>query len=186
MKIGISGSHCSGKSELARALAYKYPTPIITGIADKYTKTQRTSLETQHDILKALIKAEKAQINFISDRTVIDALAYFVNRYKVSEKNHLTAAIYGRHITTFIGYIQNNPYDLIVYVDDVLPHEDNGIRDEEDNQIDIWSDIDSLLPFYSGLFELPYVVVKGPTILRVKKIDNIIKDLYSQKRVEDF
>ena len=186
MKIGISGTHNCGKSTLAKALIEKYPAPLITKVADKFSRTDRTSLETQHDILKALIKEEKKNLHFVNDRTVIDAFAYFNYRYKLSEKNSITAPIYGKYMTTYIGYLQTRPYDLIIYVDDALPVEDNGTRDLADNQTEIWENIDTMLPFYADMFSIPYIKVRGATHMRMKKIDKAVKNIYSQKRVDDF
>lgn len=186
MRIGIAGTHCCGKSTLAKSIAEKYPAPFITKVADKFSKTDRTSLETQYDILKALIREEKKNLHFINDRTVIDALAYFNYRYRLGEKNSITAPIYGKYMNAFIGYIQTKPYDLIIYVDDALPIEDNGTRDLENNQNEIWENIDTMLPFYSNMFSIPYIKVRGATHLRMKKIDKAVKNIYSQKRVDDF
>jgi len=185
IRIGISGTHNSGKTTLMKAIVEKYPAPVISGIADAYTRTSRTCLETQVDIFKALVKAEKSNPNFVHDRTVFDSFAYFHRRYKESEKNHITAVIYGKYMQGFVEYLQTKPYDLVVFIDDILPIEDNGTRDL-DGQEEIFDILSDSVPLYSGMFDVPVISVRSSTETRMKKINSRIKKIYQQKRVTDF
>lgn len=185
MRIGISGCHNSGKTTLMKAIAEKYPAPIITGVAHKFTKTDRTCLDTQYSILKALIKEEKKYDNFIHDRTIFDGLAYFNRRYLKGERNHLTAKIYGQYFGTFVEHAQSHPYDLVIFIDDILPLEDNGVRDME-GQEEIYNFLTQAVPLYTEQFGIPCIKVRGSTELRMKKINSLVKKIYSQKRVTDF
>jgi nicotinamide riboside kinase len=186
MRIAISGVHNSGKTTLMKALVDKYPTPIITGVAHAYTKTSRTCLETQHDILKSIIKKEKSMNSFIHDRSVFDCLAYFAYRYSQITPNYITAGIYGKYLGTFVDYIQSNPYDLVIYIDDILPITDTTVRDGLENQQYVYDYLGRVVPLYATQFGVPVITVRGSTTTRMKKINTRIKNLYQQKRVGDF
>ena len=183
MRIGISGTHNSGKSTLAKAIAEKYPHEIISGVAHFVKKEHRTSLGNQYDILQHMIAAEKAKPQFINDRSVFDCLAYFSYHFK-SDTKYL--GVYSDYHHTLLTYLNTKPYDLIIYVDDMLPVEDNGIRDSVDNQEEIHNNLKAIVPFYTNMFGIKTITVRGSTIARMKKVTPIIKKLYPQKRVEDF
>jgi nicotinamide riboside kinase len=87
LKIGICGSHGTGKTTLAKEVHNLFGTPIITnlmrsfwvenGVADfeKLPKDIRTIF--QKESLLKQIEAEESYVDgFITDRTVLDQIAY--------------------------------------------------------------------------------------------------------------
>ena len=142
VRIGITGTHCSGKSTLLNDLHEDFPSvPVITGVADRYPRADRNNMETQLNICLDQIQAEKlarARIDddgsvggFISDRTVIDNLAYsyMCRDANMRGKDSFAAcAIYQQIKETVMSYVWTNPYDLVIFVDEYFPIEDNETR----------------------------------------------------------
>ena len=87
LKIGICGAHGTGKTTLAKAVHELYGTPIITnlmrsfwqenGVADfeKLPKDIRTIFQKE-SLLKQIEAEETYTTGFITDRTVLDQIAY--------------------------------------------------------------------------------------------------------------
>jgi adenylate kinase family enzyme len=86
-KIGICGAHGTGKTTLAKAVHELFGTPIITnlmrsfwaanGVADfeKLPKDIRTIFQKE-SLLKQIESEESYTTGFITDRTVLDQIAY--------------------------------------------------------------------------------------------------------------
>ncbi len=85
IKIGISGSHRSGKTTLATALSKEIEIPLLKTSSSSVFKQHglhpaqsldfKTRLWIQHRIIEAAIKVWR-QPNFVTDRTPIDFMAY--------------------------------------------------------------------------------------------------------------
>lgn len=83
MRIAIIGTHGTGKTTLAKMLSSIFKIPILKELArnhdirnadpDEYVKIQK-------DILIEQIASERKYQNFISDRSTIDNLAYWIHR----------------------------------------------------------------------------------------------------------
>jgi nicotinamide riboside kinase len=89
MRIGLCGSHRSGKTTLARRYAEVNGVPMIassvSAIALRYDfdmdndrRDDPAFREMQNVILDTLEKSFRGQSNFISDRTPLDAAAYLI------------------------------------------------------------------------------------------------------------
>ena len=87
LKIGICGAHGTGKTTLAKEVHKLFGTPIITnlmrafwvenGVADfeKLPKDIRTIFQKE-SLLKQIEAEESYDTGFITDRTVLDQIAY--------------------------------------------------------------------------------------------------------------
>ena len=87
LKIGICGAHGTGKTTLAKEVHNLFGTPIITnlmrsfwqenGVADfeKLPKDIRTIFQKE-SLLKQIEAEESYIVGFITDRTVLDQIAY--------------------------------------------------------------------------------------------------------------
>lgn len=126
VKIGICGTHCSGKTTLAQDLALHIPLPLIEEVAGTFTEKERMCIPTQYRILYHQVTREASLSSFISDRTVIDNYAYCMFHTDCSPD---VAAV------AFLEcHLGERPYDLVIFVDEFFPLEDNGIRNLDAGQ----------------------------------------------------
>lgn len=84
LKIAVIGSQCTGKSCLSEVLSEKLNLPLITEVARNFKKEQLNSdnleyLKIQKQILELQLYNEGLHSSFISDRSTIDNLAYYLN-----------------------------------------------------------------------------------------------------------
>ena len=95
LKIGLVGSSCTGKTTLAGEIAKQFNLKIIGETArelfsefnissPKELETLSDEIRFQNRILTVKSESEKMSDNFVSDRTFIDAAAYWL--YHLSKK----------------------------------------------------------------------------------------------------
>ncbi len=84
-KIAVIGSQASGKTTLAEALSEKLNIQLIREIARKYDRNELLNISSerymilQKEILEQQIRAESQYKEFISDRSSLDNLSYWLN-----------------------------------------------------------------------------------------------------------
>jgi nicotinamide riboside kinase len=84
-KIAIIGSQSTGKSLIGKELSNRLNIPIITEIARRYDRNELLNVSSerymilQKDILEQQIIAESQYKEFISDRSSLDNLSYWIN-----------------------------------------------------------------------------------------------------------
>lgn len=81
-KIAIIGSQSTGKTSLSYELSKKLNIPLIKEIARKWDiekATQTELIHIQKELLKLQIQEENCNGQFISDRSTIDNLAYWLH-----------------------------------------------------------------------------------------------------------
>jgi nicotinamide riboside kinase len=180
-RIGISGSHCSGKSTLVDALAARKEFeeyPLIKEVAAQFPRGRRQLLTTQFDIMTAQIKEEMKYKFFISDRTVIDNIAYSLLNFEesVSGKTDIDTVMARMKQFCFClnlesEYIARRPYDLMVFVDEMFPIEDNGNRClNEDYQVWIYNFLKNEIYAAGNINRIPVLYVEGSTEERISMI----------------
>lgn len=131
LRIGLTGAHSTGKTSVLNTLKticpdINYITEIAREFDIKVEGANRTKV--QIDILRAQMVAENKYYSkgFISDRTVIDNLAYFMaieNKYR----DIRTTKIYNR-----IVEMRLHRYDLIFYFPIEFPIVKDGFRFEDE------------------------------------------------------
>lgn len=178
MKIGICGTHCAGKTTLVNALKNEFGYEkfrYICEIAATIPRIERETLAVQAKILSAQIAAEQlAKPDFISDRTVLDNLAYtFYYAYVI--ENDLRA--YTAAFNEVEKYFTTKPYDIIFFIDEYFPLVDNGIRNHVDEEFQ--DTIFNILKDWcsSKLWSVPIIKLRGTTDKRIEQIKRAI-DLY--------
>lgn len=174
MKMGIMGASCSGKSTLIKALYEKYPHYcFIEEIASNYTPEQRAVFSFQRDVLKQQIAAEIDMLPLISDRTVLDNLAYCMWYYR--EHNYQEPEIYYECIKRIDEHLRKYPYDAIFFVDEYFPLEDNGIRlVDYDQQQETYFMLRAIAGVFCATYKIPFYYISGETYERVTAIESVI------------
>lgn len=84
-KIAIIGTQSSGKTTLAKELSQKLKIPLISEIARRFDRNKLSNkssveyLSIQKQLLELQIEEELKYQSFISDRSTIDNLAYWIH-----------------------------------------------------------------------------------------------------------
>lgn len=159
MKIGVTGTSCSGKTTLARQLSEYFGFGLFNEVARNYTKEQLKNKKIQFEIFLRQILEElefyknTMHRNTISDRTIIDNYIYMSRLFRPSG--------YTLDLTKFWA----NTYDIIILCPK-LPFVDDGYR----CNIDIENDIISFMKNNM----IKYEVVRGGIDERFEQAKKII------------
>ena len=174
MKIGLCGTMSVGKTTLVNALKelpefknYKFATE-----RSKYLKSIGIPLNTDSTLKGQLVfaaerSAELMQENMITDRTIIDVMAFadLSKSMSKAEKNHLNGVLW--HLI--------REYDIIFHIDDLsIPIEDNGVREtDKDYRLDIHNKISSILRMFGGMAG-KVVKISGTTKERINQVKSAL------------
>lgn len=167
-KIGIVGSHGTGKTTLATILSEKLNLPLISEIARKYdvnTEDKRELYLIQQHILIDQILSEGYQqhIGYISDRTTIDNMVYFMLR-----TNHSIDEL-ADYVQKAMSNVKN--YSHIIY----LPIEFELIDDRfRLTDVKFQLDVDFKLKDIFSFFGIEHYTVTGTQDERINSVLNII------------
>jgi len=171
MKIGFCGTMSVGKTTLVNALAelpefkeYKFRTE-----RSKYLMEMGIPLNTDSTLKGQLVfAAERAselmQKNIITDRTVIDVMAFanLSKSMKKHEKFYLTAALY---------YLIDD-YDLLFYVSPKgVEIENNGVRETDSKYRDA---IDKKIKSIVGMYRGNTITIKGTVEERIEQVKTAV------------
>jgi len=170
MKIGLCGTMSVGKTTLVNALKNEpeFKNYTFRTERSKYLNSMGIPLNTDSTLKGQLVfaaerAAELMQENIITDRTIIDVMAFCELSKSMSkaEKDHINGVLW--HLI--------KEYDIIFHIDDLsVPMEDNGVREtNKDYRLDIHQKITSILEMYRYM---PGKVIKisGTTKERINQI----------------
>ena len=177
MKIGLCGTMSVGKTTLVNALKkesifndYKFATE-----RSKYLNSLGIPLNTDSTFKGQLVfaaerSAELMQEKMITDRTIIDVMAFCAlsEAMNIEEKNSLKNTL-GRLI---------KEYNVIFYINDLsIPIEDNGIR-ETDERYRVYIDdkIKEIIQEYKD--QCIIMSISGTTKDRVNRIKSVLDNMY--------
>ena len=177
MKIGFCGTMSVGKTTLVKALKElpEFKDYTFRTERSKYLSGLGIPLNTDSTLKGQLVfaaerAAELMQENIITDRTIIDVMAFCELSKSMSkaEKDHINGVLW--HLI--------KEYDIIFHIDDLsITIEDNGVRETNKNyRLDIHKKISSILGMYR-LMPGKVVTISGTTEERIKQIKSTI-DLY--------
>jgi nicotinamide riboside kinase len=181
MRIYFVGSHCSGKTTLARYVSQKYDLPMITEVARSVLAEMETPLERlrtdldlvdsyQENVFERQLEAEslfKANDSFVSDRA-FDNLAYASEHSRIAEKITRSAS-FRRYIDSFK---KSNKLLFFVRPQKGLLSSD-GVR--ETPEWDSICRIDGMVKLLLEMHGLKYVSIATPSMQeRTAIIDLVI------------
>ena len=170
MKIGLCGTMSVGKTTLVNALKKEpeFKNYTFRTERSKYLNSIGIPLNTDSTLKGQLIfaaerSAELMQDNIITDRTIIDVMAFCELSKSMSkaEKDHINGVLW--HLI--------REYDIIFHIDDLsVPMEDNGIREtNKEYRLAIHEKISSILGMYRYM-PGKGVTISGTTEERIDKI----------------
>ena len=170
MKIGLCGTMSVGKTTLVNALKNEPEFKKYTFRTErsKYLNSMGIPLNTDSTLKGQLVfaserAAELMQENIITDRTIIDVMAFCELSKSMSkaEKQHINGVLW--HLI--------KEYDIIFHIDDLsIPIEDNGVREtNKDYRLAIHEKISSILGMHR-LMPGKVVTISGTTEERINQI----------------
>ena len=170
MKIGLCGTMSVGKTTLVNALKdllqfkdYNFATERSKYLSDLGIPLNTDSTLKGQTVFLAERCAELMQGNIITDRTVLDVMAFTMNAKSIP---HQDKDVFEQYAKEFI-----REYDYIFYISPYgLPIEDNGVRETDEHYRDLIDfTITTLIKRYSYMMD-NVEVIKGTTDERINQI----------------
>ena len=174
MKIGLCGTMSVGKTTLVNVLKneLEFKEYLFRTERSKHLNSIGIPLNTDSTLKGQLVfaaerAAELMQENIITDRTIIDVMAFceLSKSMSIAEKNHINGVLW--HLI--------KEYDIIFHIDDLsVPIEDNGVREtDKDYRLAIHKKISSILGMHR-LMPGKVITISGTTEERINKIKDSI------------
>ena len=171
MKIGFCGTMSVGKTTLVKALKElpEFKDYTFRTERSKYLMEMGIPLNTDSTLKGQLVfAAERAselmQENIITDRTVVDVMAFadLSKSMEAHEKHYLTSTLY---------YLIKE-YDVLFYVSpEGVKIEDNGVRETDaEYRMAIDNKIKSIVQMFRG----NTITIKGTTEERIEQVKNAV------------
>ena len=178
MKIGLCGTMSVGKTTLVNALKKEQEFKDYTFRTERsqYLNSIGIPLNTDSTLKGQLVfaaerSAELMQEKIITDRTIIDVMAFCELSKSMSkaEKQHINGVLW--HLI--------KEYDIIFHIDDLsVPMEDNGVREtNKEYRLAIHEKISSILGMHRWM-PGKVVTISGTTEERINKIKSTL-DTYN-------
>ena len=177
MKIGLCGTMSVGKTTLVNALKKEaiFKDYTFRTERSKYLSSLGIPLNTDSTFKGQLVfaaerSAELMQEKMITDRTIIDVMAFCAlsEAMNAEEKNSLKNTL---------KYLIKE-YDVIFYIDDLsIPIEDNGIRETNERyRVYIDDKIKEIISEYND--QCIIMNISGTTEDRVNRIKSVLSNMY--------
>ena len=175
MKIALTGTQSVGKTTLVKALSElpQFKDYHIAVERSKYLRDLGIPLNTDSTLKgQTVFLAERVselfKENLITDRTIIDVMAFTLEAKSINAEDKADYLLYAKKFL--------KEYDYIFYVSpEGVEIEDNSVRETNSQYRDkIDFNIKNLCKIYKGMFT-NYHEISGSTEERIKQILNVIK-----------
>ena len=170
MRIGLCGTMSVGKTTLVNALKKEAEFKNYTFRTERSKHLNSLGIPLNTDstykgqiIFAAERAAELLQENIITDRTVIDVIAFSrLSKQMDKEEKHIVEDMLSELI---------QGYDIVFHIDDLnIPIEDNGIRETNKKyREEIAEEIDNIIKEYESEFQ-KIIKISGTTKERVNQV----------------
>lgn len=180
MKVYFSGSHSSGKSTLARYVSEKYKLPLINEVARMILSEQELQIETLRSDLdtvnnyqrqvyeRQLTEEQKYQGSFVSDRSLLDTLAYAAQHTTL-----LSNLIQDDRLNQYVDKLNQTDTYIFFVRPSKVTLKDDGVRENPN-----WNGvvaIDAMIKFILQMYDVKYYTINTDNMQeRVKLIDSIL------------
>ncbi len=170
-KIAIIGSQSSGKTTLAEKLSEKLNIQLIREIARKYDRNELLNISSerymtiQKELLEQQIMAENQYKEFISDRSSLDNLSYWLNNCANRTNSHDN----NQYIKRAMDNAKNYSHVLLL-IPEFYP-KDDGFRSTD---IVYQMRIDAIIQTILHLYEIKHYTLTGSIENRVRHAMNIL------------
>jgi len=177
MKIGLCGTMSVGKTTLVNALKKEaiFKDYTFRTERSKYLSSLGIPLNTDSTFKGQLVfaaerSAELMQEKIITDRTIIDVMAFCA----LSEAMNIEQK---KSLKNTLKYLIKE-YDVIFYIDDLsIPIEDNGIRETNERyRVYIDDKIKEIISEYND--QCIIMNISGTTEDRVNRIKSVLSNMY--------
>lgn len=133
MRIGILGSHCTGKTTLAQQLSEELKTPLIPEQARLawergFELDHKATLKTQLMIWMMQLEAENNHESFVADRTLLDSVVYGQLNKSIDELDFMMMAKLASLTMPMM-----NRYDILFYTPILWPVVSDDFRNTEED-----------------------------------------------------
>jgi predicted ATPase len=166
MKIALMGTHGVGKTSVAEMFSERYGVPIVTSASRRVKKlgypiNQHATCESQAATSMGRLAAQVAAgDNFISDRTLLDSMAY--NKWQLEHVwSDDVKAEYWYDTMDIIAEHMMHQYDYLFYVPITFPLVADGVRAMEAKY---QAEIDVLVQEFIERYGLEYAPLPPGTV----------------------
>jgi nicotinamide riboside kinase len=176
VRIGLCGSHGTGKTSLARKLSKEIGIPLIEQVprtvADMgFHLNEDTTVMSQLAIWLGQVHEQLDYEHFISDRTLLDHYAYatyMVGHRRLGSEKYIINAL--GNITSNIMYDQ---YSVIFYLPPKKTIRGNGVRSTDKT---FQQEIDKIILNYLDAWEIEFIPLIGTLSAKAEFAMNYLTD----------
>ncbi len=177
MRVGFAGSHSTGKTSVAVGLAERLGYRLVTSASRRvhalgYEINDKATVVSQAATSMARLAAQlDAGLDFVSDRTLLDSMAYNEYQLETLWADDPQAQFWYDTMDIITAHMMQE-YDLIVYFPITFLPEEDGVRSTD---IDYQADIDRRVREMLEKYRLRvYTMPEGTVEERVDYMEGLI------------